>query len=157
MEERKRIRLSDLDRKHPFKVPEGYFDTLASKIQERVEGIPEVESVSVKPLPTKVVSFPNWWRVSAVAASVALIVGLIWFTLPVRQGALGPDALSAVSDDAILDYLESQDLDYYDLASQDVVQKAFMDENTLMRFLDGVDENAIQELLDENSIYDETI
>lgn len=157
MEERKRIRLSDLDRKHPFNVPEGYFDTLAGKIQQRVEDISGVEEAPAVPLRKNTIPLGSWWRISAVAASIALIVGLIWFTLPARQGALGPDALSAISDDDILDYLKLQDLDYDDLASQDVVQKAFMDESTLMRFLESADENSILELLDENSIYDETI
>lgn len=91
------------------------------------------------------------------AASVALVAGLVWFTLPVRQGPLGPDSLAAVSDEAILEYLESQDLDYYDLANQDVVQEAFFDESTLLQYLEGVDDALIREQLMENSIYDETI
>ena len=93
----------------------------------------------------------------AVAASIALVAGLIWFTLPVRQGPLGPDALASVSDDAIMEYLQSQELDYEDLASQDVVQKAFLDESTLIKFLDGVDDAVIREQLMEDSVYDETI
>ncbi len=157
MEKPKRIRLDELERKHPFTVPEGYFDSLAKEIEEKVERISSADDRPVVPLHQKAPSSFRWWRVPAVAASISLLAGLIWFTLPVRQGPLGPDALATVSDDAILEYLESQDLDYFDLASQDVVQKAFMDESTIIQYLDNVDDTTIREQLLENSIYDETI
>ncbi len=157
MEKPKRIRLDELERKHPFTVPEGYFESLAADISEKVERISLAEDRPVVPLQKRTSSFGRWWRVPAVAASIALVAGLIWFTLPVRQGPLGPDALAAVSDDAILEYLESQDLDYFDLASQDVVQKAFLDESTILQYLENVDDALIREQLLENSIYDETI
>ena len=157
MEKPKRIRLDELERKHPFTVPEGYFDSLAKEIEEKVERISATDDRPVAPLHQKAPSSFRWWRVPAVAASISLLAGLIWFTLPVRQGPLGPDALATVSDDAILEYLESQDLDYFDLASQDVVQKAFMDESTIIQYLDNVDDTTIREQLLENSTYDETI
>lgn len=157
MEERKRIRLEDLERKHPFKVPEGYFEDLTDKIHERVAMMTDQEDneVALPEIRTKI--FRSWWSFPAVAASLALIAALIWFTFPVRQGPLGPDTLSAVSDEAILEYLASQDLDYFDLASQDVVQKAFLDESTLMQYLDGVDEELIREQLKDESGYEEFI
>ena len=154
MKERKRIRLDDLERKHPFTVPEGYFEGLTGAIQERISE--EVDS-KVAPFHKTGTVFRRWWTLPAVAASLALIVGLVWFTLPVRQGPLGPDALSSVSDIAILDYLESQELDFDDLASQDVIQKAFLDESTIIQFLNGVDDETIREQLRENSIYDDII
>ncbi len=157
MEKPKRIRLDELERKHPFTVPEGYFESLAEEIQEKVGRISGVEDRPVAPLHQNTPSFGRWWKIPAVAASIALVTGLIWFTLPVRQGPLGPDALATVSDEAILEYLESQDLDYFDLASQDVVQKAFFDESTILQFLDNVDDALIREQLLENSVYDETI
>lgn len=156
MEERKRIRLDDLDRKHPFAVPEGYFDSLAERIQERVTATASEEPAAL-PERAETKMIRHWWTLPAVAASIALIVGLIWFTLPARQGPLGPDTLSAVSDDAILEYLESQELDYYDLANQDVIQKAFLDESTIMKYLDGVDDALIREQLLENTVYDDII
>ena len=157
MEKPKRIRLDELERKHPFTVPEGYFENLAEDIREKAARIAAAEDKPVVPLHQKASSFGRWWRVPAVAASITLVAGLLWFTLPVRQGPLGPDALAAVSDDAILEYLESQDLDYFDLASQDVVQKAFQDESTILQYLDNVDDALIREQLLENSIDDETI
>ncbi len=157
MEKPKRIRLDELERKHPFTVPEGYFESLAEDIREKAERISAAEDRPVVPLHQKTSSLRRWWRIPAVAASIALVTGLTWFTLPVRQGPLGPDALAAVSDDAILEYLESQDLDYFDLASQDAVQKAFVDESTILQYLDNVDDALIREQLLENSIYDETI
>lgn len=156
MKEGKRIRLDDLERKHPFKVPEGYFEGLSDQIEKRVSVISAEDKKIILPQ-AEVRPVRSLWRIPAVAASVALIAGLIWFTLPVRQGPLGPDTLSSVSDDAILEYLESQELDYYDLANQDVVQKAFLDESTIIHYLDGVDDEMIREQLLENSSYDETI
>jgi hypothetical protein len=154
MKERKRIRLDDLERKHPFVAPEGYFEGLAQAIQERIS---EETDSKVVPIHRKGTIFQRRWTLPAVAASLALIAGLVWFTLPVRQGPLGPDALSSVSDIAILDYLEFQELDYDDLASQDVIQKAFLDESTIIQYLNGVDDETIREQLRENSIYDDII
>ncbi len=157
MEKPKRIRLDELERKLPFTVPEGYFENLVEDIREKTtERIAAAGDQPVVPLHQKSSSF-RWWRIPAVAASIALVGGLIWFTLPVRQGPLGPDTLASVSDEAILEYLESQDLDYFDLASQDAVQKAFLDESTIIQYLDNVDDTVIREQLLENSIYDETI
>lgn len=149
----KRIRLDDLDRKHPFKVPENYFDALSDQIMERVGQQALEETTEVRPL-------RRWWSSVtsvAVAASIVLIAALIWITLPEKQGPLAPDSLMAVSDEAILEYLEAQDLDYYDLASQDVIQKAFLEESTLIHYLEGVDENMILQYLNEDTVYDESI
>ncbi len=157
MDERKRISLGNVARKHPFQVPEGYFDTLSSQIMENAARLENEAGTRPLPVPPKRNVFGSWWRAPAVAASIALVGGLIWFTLPVRQGPLGPDELAAVSDEAILTYLASQDLDYEYLASQDVVQKAFSDESTLLPLLDEVDESVIREQLLENTMYDEAI
>jgi len=152
----KRIRLDDLARKHPYKVPEGYFDSLSSKIMERVE------QSSLEKQHDEVIFKPSrrWWSLAtsaAVAASIVLIGALIWITLPEKQGPLDPDTLFSVSDEAILDYLEAQDLDFYDLASQEVILKAFSQESAVIHFLDGVDEEMIRQYLNEDTLYDETI
>ena len=139
--DRKRIQLEDIERKHLFSAPDGYFDELPSIIQSKI--------------PTKEVEV-SWFSARKVAtwsAAASVLVGLFWVTLPLRQGPMEPDSLVAVSDDAIVEYLHTQDMDYYDLAQQSVIQEAFADESTLMNYLDLVDDASIQEqLLDSEEL-----
>ncbi len=145
--ERSRIKLGDLENKHPFKVPEGYFEELPGIIQNRLPVRPERRA-----------SWSwNWQRVVTLAGTMAVVIALAWVTLPVRQGPLEPDALVAVSDEAILDYLRNQDIDFYDLAYQGVVQAAFSDESTLINYLEEVDDAAIRMQLLESMPFDENI
>ncbi|TDB64617.1 hypothetical protein [Arundinibacter roseus] len=143
----KQIRLEDLKREVPFKVPEGYFEELPSIIQAR---IPEKSQES--PL----ISW-SWQRSVALAGALSLFIALIWITYPQQQGPIGQDTLSQVSDEAILEYLESEDISYYDLSENGVVQKAFGTDSTVIHYLDGLDDATLMNQLDDALLLEESI
>jgi hypothetical protein len=142
----KRIQLDDLKRDVPFEVPEGYFEELPSIIQSRIPAVPER-----KPL----ISW-SWQRSVALTGALSLIVLLIWVTFPARQGPLGSEPISEVSDAAILDYLAQENISYYDLSENSVVQTAFETDSTVLNYLDGVDAEYLRTQIDE-SLLEETI
>ncbi len=142
----KRIQLDELKRDVPFEVPEGYFEELPSIIQSRIAPIPERQPL---------VSW-SWQRSVALTGALSLIVLLIWVTFPARQGPLGSEPLSEVSDAAILEYLAQENISYYDLSENSVVQTAFETDSTAMNFLDGVDAEFLRTQIDE-SLLEESI
>lgn len=138
--EKNRIRLDDLAKKPPFSVPEGYFDELPQIIQSKIVSAP----VTRKPI-------WSWQRAVALASAMSVILLLVWTTLPELQGTLGAEPLAGVSEDAILVYLEDQNISYYDLSEHNVIQKAFETESTVLNYLDEVDDNLIrQQILESN-------
>ncbi|GGM99800.1 hypothetical protein GCM10010967_37250 [Dyadobacter beijingensis] len=140
--DKKRIRLDDLKRETPFKVPEGYFDNLPQMIQSRIPAEPER-----KPL----VSW-SWQRSVGLVAASALILVLVWVTVPERQGSLGQEPLSGISNASIISYLEEQDISYYDLSEHKVVQKAFDADSTVLNYLDGLDDDILRQQLEESMV-----
>ncbi|WP_025763820.1 hypothetical protein [Dyadobacter tibetensis] len=148
--DKKRLRLEDIEKKPPFRAPERYFDELPQEIMARIPSQPGV-------VPKGSV-LKNWqWGLSS-AAAMLLIASLIWVTFPEQQGALGNEPLSGISDGTIIEYLEEQNLSYYDLSEQQVIQNAFDADSTIMFYLDGMDENMIMQQLQESSSIDlETI
>ncbi|GAB3171412.1 hypothetical protein [Telluribacter humicola] len=143
-----RIRLEDVERKVPFEVPEGYFDRLPSEIQARIP----VHQEHAKPL----ISW-SWQRSVGLAAALSLLLVLVWVTYPETQGPLGQEPLSQVSDEAIIQYLEEQNISYYDLSEHQVVQGAFATDSTVMHYLDGLDEEVIRQQIIDNTPVLETI
>lgn len=136
-----RIKLDEINRNLPYTVPEGYFDKLPSTILERIPS-------STKPAP--LISW-SWKRSMALASALVLLVALVWSTFPLRQGDIGRDTLADVSDTAIVDYLQTQELDFYDLAEHKTIQASFDTDSAAVHYLKGVDQDAIRELLNENS------
>lgn len=143
----KRIQLDDLKRNVPFEVPEGYFEELPSIIQSRLPVIPEK-----RPL----VSW-SWQRSTALVGAMSLIFMLIWITFPERQGPLGNEPLSEVSNEAILEYLAQENISYYDLSENNVIQSAFQTDSTVLNYLEGVDREFIRTQIDETYLPDESI
>ena len=104
-----------------FKVPEGYFDTLESKIMDKAlaEKQPKVKTL----FPKKIIGF-------AVAASLILLASLIfWSTEKEKQQELAQDILQ--------NYLETENLNEYlltdlltdeDLKSMEVLHDIDKDE-----------------------------
>ncbi|ACT94148.1 hypothetical protein [Dyadobacter fermentans] len=137
--DKKRIRLDDLKRETPFTVPEGYFDKLPQMIQSRIPA---------EPVRKPLVSW-SWQRSVGLAAASALILVLVWVTVPERQGSLGQEPLSGISNASIISYLEEQDLSYYDLSEHKVVQKAFDADSTVLNYLDGLDDDILRQQLEE--------
>ncbi|GAA4453986.1 hypothetical protein GCM10023189_19880 [Nibrella saemangeumensis] len=130
MSDKKYIRIEELNKEHPlrqqpFTVPEGYFDTLPSRVQARI----------VKPKPSFTISW-SWQRTVASLAGASLLAVLVWNTLPQRQESLGEESLSGVTDDAIKMYLEEQGVSTYDLSDNEAVQASFSGNASLMDYLD---------------------
>jgi len=145
--DKKRIRLDDLKRETPFSVPEGYFDKLPQMIQARIPA---------EPVRKPLVSW-SWQRSVGLAAASALILMLVWVTVPERQGSLGQEPLSGISNASIISYLEDQDLSYYDLSEHKVVQKAFESDSTVLNYLDGLEDDILRQQLEEIMVAPEKI
>lgn len=130
MNEKQYIRLDELDvghslRQHPFEgvnagVPEGYFDSLPSIIQDR----------AVKKQHGWTVSW-SWQRSMASLAGASLVAVLVWVTWPARQDSLGQESLATVNEAAITAYLEEQGVSTADLAEYEPLQKTFGDKATI--------------------------
>lgn len=145
--DKKRIRLDDLKREMPFSVPEGYFDKLPQMIQARIPA---------EPVRKPLVSW-SWQRSVGLAAASALILVLVWVTVPERQGSLGQEPLSGISNASIISYLEDQDISYYDLSEHKVVQKAFESDSTVLNYLDGLEDDILRQQLEEVMVAPEKI
>lgn len=145
--DKKRIRLDDLKRETPFSVPEGYFDKLPQMIQSRIPA---------EPVRKPLVSW-SWQRSVGLAAASALILVLVWVTVPERQGSLGQEPLSGISNASIITYLEDQDISYYDLSEHKVVQKAFESDSTVLNYLDGLEDDILRQQLEDSMVAPEKI
>jgi hypothetical protein len=142
-----RIRLDDIRKEVPFSVPEGYFEKLPQQIQSRIPAGP-----ARKP----VVSW-TWQRATGLVAAMAIILVLVWVTVPERQGSLGQEPLSGVSNASIIDYLEDENVSYYDLSEHKVVQSAFETDSTVLYYLDGLDDELLRQQIQETVSGSETI
>ena len=152
MNEKKYISLDELKaghplRQHPFEsnassVPEGYFDTLPSRVQARVAKKQHGFSVSW-----------SWQRSVASMAGAGLVAALVWITWPARQEALDNESLSGVSNEAILSYLDEEGVTVDDLLDNAVRQPAVSSDSTLFRYLDVRPED-VRQHLDKHELYD---
>jgi hypothetical protein len=145
--DKNRIRLDDLKKEPPFSIPDGYFDKLPQIIQSRIVS---------EPVRQPLVGW-SWQRSLALVSATALIFVLVWVTVPERQGSLGQEPLSGISDASIVDYLEEQNISYYDLSEHKVVQKAFDTDSTVLNYLDGMDEELIRQQILEIAPASESI
>ncbi|MCE7066489.1 hypothetical protein [Dyadobacter sp. CY326] len=143
----KRIRLDDLKKEVPFTVPDGYFEKLPQIIQSRIPS---------EPVRKPVIGW-SWQRSLGLVSAMALILVLVWVTVPERQGSLGQEPLSGVSNASIIGYLEDQDISYYDLSEHKVVQKAFDTDSTVLFYLDGLEDDVLRQQLQESVSGAETI
>jgi len=143
----KRIRLDDLKKEVPFTVPDGYFDKLPQIIQSKIPS---------EPVRKPVIGW-SWQRSLGLVSALALVLVLVWVTVPERQGSLGQEPLSGVSNASIISYLEDQDISYYDLSEHKVVQKAFDTDSTVLYYLDGLEDDVLRQQLQESISGTETI
>lgn len=145
MNNRKVIRLDELDanhplRKDPFRAPDGYFEDLPMQIQTRIQ--------AQKPAPAFTMSW-SWQRSVASLAGAGLVAALVWVTLPERQETLGQETLSSVSNEAIASYLEDEGIDANDLAEQGQPQTSFNSDTTMFQYM-NVQPADIRRHIDEN-------
>lgn len=148
------IRLEELDaghplRQHPFEgpnagVPDGYFDTLASRVQARV----------AKPQETAPLITWSWGRSVASLAGAGLVATLVWLTWPQRQDSIGRETLSGVSDAAIVAYLDEQGLNPDEVQAMQANSPVISNDSTAIQYLD-VQPDAIRQELELQDITDE--
>ncbi|SNS79327.1 hypothetical protein SAMN05421640_1255 [Ekhidna lutea] len=137
-----KYKLDDIDKNEVFKVPDGYFEDLPLKIQNRIQVEPPVSR-----------SKRAVWSL-AMAASMALIVTFV-FINP-GDDPTAEELLAEVSQDELIAYLDYVELDEYDIAS------TFEGEDGMFEFedsnvLDGIDldNQALDDVLLEYDLEDE--
>ncbi len=128
-------------RQLPFVAPDGYFDTLPSRVQARVIR---------KPKPAFTISW-SWQRTAASLAGASLIAVLVWQTLPQRQESLGSEPLAGVSNDVITAYLDEQGISAYELADTKQFRSSLGSDTTAIEYL-NVNPADIQQLIDEQNV-----
>ena len=130
MNEDKNFRLDELPpehplRQHPFVAPDGYFDTLPSRVQARV---------SSRAKPAFSISW-SWQRTAASLVGASLIAVLVWQTLPERQESLPSEALAGVSNDVITAYLDEQGISADELADSQQLHSSLGTDTTAIQYL----------------------
>ena len=146
MNDKNEFRLDELPPEHPmrqlpFVAPDGYFDTLPSRVQTRVMR---------KPKPAFTISW-SWQRTAASLAGASLIAVLVWQTLPQRQESLGSEPLAGVSNDVITAYLDEQGISAYELADTKQFRSSLGSDTTAIEYL-NVNPADIQQLIDEQNV-----
>lgn len=145
MNDKNEFRLDELPPEHPmrqlpFRAPDGYFDTLPSRVQARVMH---------KPKPAFTISW-SWQRTAASLAGASLIAVLIWQTLPQRQESLGSEVLAGVSNEVITAYLDEQGISPDQLADSQQIHSSLGNDTTAIQYL-NVQPIDIQRHIDEQN------
>ncbi|GAB4046682.1 hypothetical protein [Spirosoma litoris] len=148
MNDKNEFRLDELPPEHrlrqlPFTTPEGYFDTLPSRVQARAVR---------KSKPAFSITW-SWQRSIASLAGASLIAVLVWQTLPQRQESLGNEVLAGVSDEAISAYLDEQGVDASELADAQQIHSSLGSDTTAIQFL-NVQPKDIQQHIKEQTALD---
>ena len=156
MNSKQPIRLEELDaghplRQHPFEavgagVPDGYFDSLASRVQARV--------AQTQPQPAGPLISWSWGRTVASLAGAGLVATLVWFTWPQQQTSIGRESLSGISNEAIVAYLDEQGINPDEVNSTSTGGKPVSTDSTTLQFLE-VRPDAIRQELDAQDFTDE--
>lgn len=141
MNDKNQFRLDELPPEHPmrqlpFVAPDGYFDSLPTRIQARAVR---------KPKP--IISW-SWQRTGASLAGASLIAVLVWQTLPQRQESLGNEALAGVSNEMITAYLDDQGVNAYEMADSQELHSSLGSDTTAIQFL-NISPTEIQQLIQE--------
>lgn len=148
MNAKNEFRLDELPPEHPlrqlpFTAPDGYFDTLPSRVQAHI---------TRKSKPAFSISW-SWQRTAASLAGVSLIAVLVWQTLPQRQESIPREALAGVSNEMITAYLEEQGVSAYELADSKQIHSSLGSDTTAIEFL-NVNPVDIQQHINDYTIQD---
>ena len=138
-------RIDDMDKKIDFKVPDGYFENLPLKIQQRIE---------IEKKEAKTFTLPTWSY--ALAASALLIMGFV--ILFQNPSPSAEKLLAEVSEEALIAYLDDIEIDEYDLVSAlpDHAEDLPFNEIDMLQNLDLGDES-MDDILLEFNIEEETL
>ncbi len=135
----KQIKLEDIDRQLPFSIPEKYFEDLPMQIQGHI---------SQQSVPIFTVSWS--WKRTLITSMAASVVGiLVWLTYPVKQHSIGADALSQVSEGAVLSYMQENNLVENEL-SDSFLWTVSPNDSTVINRLDISDKDIMNQLETEN-------
>ncbi len=143
----KKVNIEDLKRDHSmYKVPEGYFEGLTSKIQARVKEEEEVSDERV-------------WipRLAWIAPALVLVIGFFLF-YPFNGQKSAEEILSEVSTEELINYLDMSDvseeeiLAYVDL---EALGESFDDTSGELDLLDNLGEDELDGLLDDYNMNEE--
>ena len=146
MNDKNEFRLDELPPEHPmrqlpFSAPDGYFDTLPSRVQARV---------ARKPKSAFSISW-SWQRTAASLAGASLIAVLVWQTLPQRQESLGSEALAGVSSEVITAYLDDQGINPDELAESQQIHASLGSDTTAIQYLNVKPVDIQQHINEENA------
>ena len=149
MEPKKPIRLDELDQQNPlrqlpFTTPDGYFDTLPTRIQAETARRSHRFTISW-----------SWQRSVSTLAGAGLVAALVWFTYPQKQESLEPELLSKVSPESVLEYLQDQDI-YLEDYSDMIKTHEMPNDSTLIHEL-HVSPESIQQMIEEDAAGTATI
>lgn len=116
---KQKIKIEDISKENPFKVPEGYFEKMQSEIIAKVES----EKLIV-PIPTP--SFQWKKRVIAAAASLALFYGL-YFSQFYQNTKDDDIKIANITDQQMIQYLENENIDFADLTENTNINSLELD------------------------------
>ncbi|GAB2592724.1 hypothetical protein [Spirosoma areae] len=150
MNDNNNFRLDELPPEHPmrqvpFVAPDGYFDSLPSRVQARV---------AHKAKPAFSISW-SWQRTAVSLAGASLIAVLVWQTLPQRQDSLPSEALAGVSNEVITAYLDEQGINADELADGQQLHSSLGNDTTAIQYL-NLQPDEIQQLINEQSVPNES-
>ncbi len=122
--------------KPPFKVPDGYFDTLEDLIEARI-------AEEAAPVSSKGKLIRMMKPMLAMAASFALIFMLVYYPLSVflpnylaKNAEEAADTASVTDDDLAISYFSSFTHSYYDLfSSEEETPEVEVDEQEMLDYL----------------------
>src|SRR6188474_1811220 len=100
------MKLEDISREHPFKVPDGYFEKLPGVIQARVAK------------PESKIWFTPTFRLAMPVVVIAVLVGALWITSRTTGDSI-EDQLDEIQTQELMAYLDENELPV-ELLTEDV-------------------------------------
>lgn len=117
---KKKIKVEDLERKDIFTTPDGYFDKLPNRIQERINIPTRNDERPVYKLVPK--------KVFYIAASVAVfLIATILVLREPEETASAQNILAEISTEAMIEYLEMSDVNVAEITFAEEEQQQLLD------------------------------
>lgn len=135
-------KLSDIEKKNQFEVPDGYFEDLPLRIQKRIESEQQRKQT---------IALPSWSL--AMAASIALIIVSVY--LLQNNPSSSEDLLAEISEEDLIAYIDELEISSYDIATTfpDITDYLLLDDVNIIEDVD-LEDQAIDDLLLEYNIED---
>jgi hypothetical protein len=127
--------LAGISRKTPYAVPDGYFSQFPGQVAAAVLPVNQ---------PARLVSFGKWVRFAVAAAVAGIIVSIVFFNGGNHQNPDALTALSKVSDQEIVNYLQEHDIPITDAGAKSMAVNDFND-NDIKDLLSNVSDNELEQ------------